>query len=720
MRTPTVNRTDPDSTKPQHLLPVLVWIGLWLLAAACGEQGRPSGRDRAGKAIPAGTPNLLLITIDTLRADALGFSGNAQAVTPTLDRLAATGRIYPNTHAHSVTTLPSHASMLTGRYPNEHGARQNGTGRLRQDLPTVATLMAEAGYRTAAFVAAFPLDSRFGLDRGFELYDDDLRDDPGDAARDDARATRDLLYNERAGHVVLARAQEWWRAHAGERRFLWIHLFDPHAPYSPPEPWATTFAHYPYLGEVAATDAYLAPFLAPFLDGREDPALVVVTADHGESLGEHGEATHGLFAYEATLRVPLILWGKGVDPGVDSRAARLVDLLPTWLEASGLDAPGDLPGRSLLAAPGPDTGSYFEALSGYADYGWAPLRGMLRDGLKWIDLPIPELYDLNSNPQEDQNLFGERRRETAALTAALPAGLWPPKAAAISPESARRLQSLGYAGGGGGQTRIFTPEDDPKALVHLDQKAGQMLDHQIAGRHQEAIALGREILAERPDMGMVALHLATAWTLEGESEEALRALETANRAGASNPSLLRQLGLSLLGAGRAQEAMQVLEPLVDGDPKDLEAQNHLALALAAEGQLAEARAQLEDALVHAPDDAHTLESFSYLALLEGKATQAETHARDALAQDSKRPNAWNNLGVALHRQDRIEEALATWKKGILTIPEDPEMLFNLGALYLELERYPEAKETLSLFRQRAKGQAFADKRARVDEILGQL
>ena len=313
-----------------------------------------------------------------------------------LDRLAAQGRVFTNAHAHNVVTLPSHANILTGLYPFQHGVRDNSGFRLPANLPTLATVLRGAGYATGAFVGAFPLDSQFGLDRGFDVYDDHYPKGSDEA---------EFVIAERRGDEVVRLALAWWRRQKGKPRFLWIHLYDPHASYDPPEPFASRFRTDPYLGEVAATDSFLAPLLGPFLDGKEKPALVVVTADHGESLGEHGEQTHGLFAYEATLKVPLVLWGRGVAPGTGRPAGpprgHLSDGAPGRRDRLARAARAPPPGRSLLA-PAAEAGadSYFESLSTTLNRGWAPLRGLLRGGTKFIALPLPEVYDLPKDPRE--------------------------------------------------------------------------------------------------------------------------------------------------------------------------------------------------------------------------------------------------------------------------------------------------------------------------------
>ncbi|HSG39346.1 MAG TPA: sulfatase, partial [Thermoanaerobaculia bacterium] len=387
---------------------------------------------RGGSSVPSGAApshegaDILLITIDTLRADSVGFAGNRKVETPTLDRLAAAGRVFDDAHAHNVVTLPSHANILTGRYPYEHGVRENSGFVFAGEVPTLATLLRERGYATGAFVAAYPLDARFGLNAGFEVYDDDYPRGSSPAA---------FVVAERRGDQVIAAARAWWEGQRGKRRFLWVHLYDPHAAYTPPEPFASRYRDNPYLGEVAATDSFLAPLLGPFLDGGEPPALVVVTSDHGEALGEHGELTHGLFAYEPTLKVPLVVWGAGVTPGRDGRPARHIDILPTVLAFLRLAPPAGLPGSSLLGPADPAAPSYFESLSASLNRGWAPLRGMLRERRKLIELPVPELYDLAADAGERNNLYARERRTARALRDALPSeSVWPPPKGAVSPE----------------------------------------------------------------------------------------------------------------------------------------------------------------------------------------------------------------------------------------------------------------------------------------------
>ncbi len=652
----------------------------------------------------------ILITVDTLRADTLGFAGHRGVATPTLDRLAAAGRVFTSAHAHCVTTLPSHASMLTGLHPFEHGVRHNGGFVLSADVPTLATQLHAAGFATAAVVGAFPLDSRFGLGRGFDTYDDDYG--AGDSH---------FLYSERRGDEVVARASEWWRANRGGRRFLWLHLFDPHAPYDPPEPFASRYAANPYLGEIAAVDAFLKPLLDAFLAGDEEPALIVFTSDHGEALGEHGEATHGLFAYEPTLKVPLVLWGAGVAPGVDGRAARHVDLLPTFLGALGLATPGSLAGRSLLARAEdhPDL-TFFEALSANLDYGWAPLRGVLRGGEKLIALPVPELYDLGADPREERNLFRERPRPARDLARLLPAeSSWPPDPGAISAEDASRLESLGYLGGPTLRKERYTAGDDPKNLVSLDHQVARMMELATRGEAREAIALGREILAERPSMGVVYVHLSTLLIQAGEPEAAIEVMRRAEKERVAGRELKRQLGLTLVQVGRVREALAVLEPLAE-DLADVEAGNHLALALAALGRGAEASALLARLLSADPGQARTHENLSFLAIQDGRFAAARDHARKALDLDSRLASSWNNLAIALYNLGSATEAVAAWQRALQLAPGDLDARLNLGLVQVQLGDKEGARETLTRFLAAAPSPGYDAKRRQARDLLRQL
>ncbi len=657
--------------------------------------------------------DVVLITIDTLRADALGSSGNKKVSTPVLDRLAAAGRVFSEAHAHNVVTLPSHANILTGLYPYQHGVRDNSGFRLPSSIPTLATVLRAAGYATAAFIGAYPLDSEFGLDRGFEVYDDHYPK---------GSKPTEFVFPERSGEEVVTRALDWWHRQEGRRRFLWVHLFDPHAPYAPPEPFASRFRDAPYLGEVAAADSHLGPLLGPFLDGDAPPALIVVTSDHGEALGAHGEMTHGLFAYEATLKVPLILWGPGVERGRDERSAGHVDIFPTVLEAAGLAGPpGDAgPGRSLLASPG-DAGSglYFEALSANLNRGWAPLRGLLRQGKKLIALPLPELYDLAEDRSEVHNLIDAERELAATLLGALPAeSVWPPARGEISPQEAARLRALGYLADSAPVRARYSPEDDPKRLIDLDRKMHRVIDLYSRGRLDEAVPLAREIVAARPSMPLGQSLLVQALLESDATAEALRAMERARAIDAASVSLRRQLGLTLAEVGRVGEALAVLRPLAaEGDSRSL---NALALALSEAGRQQEAVAALEEVLSRDPDNPTAYEELGLVALRLGRWDAARRHSRRAIELNDELPRAWNNLGVALSKLGRSVAALDAWQRAVELDPRLWDALYNLGTRALEHDRPEVARQTLEQFVAGAPAERYAADVRRARVLLNRL
>src|SRR6185295_9037111 len=447
------------------------WIVVGVILALGGAAGLSLAQRRFHPPAPARhDPGLsvLLVTVDTLRADALGSYGNATVATPWIDRLAAGGVRFAQAHAQNVVTLPSHANILSGRYPLAHGVRDNSGFRFPAGVDTLATILKRAGYRTGAFVSAFPLDSRFGLDRGFDIYDDRLGDPEASSA---------FMMQERPGPQTLAAAQAWRAAQGGAKTFLWLHLYEPHFPYEPPEPFASRYASSLYHGEVAYADSVLGPLLEPLLSaGKSGRTVVILTGDHGEGLGEHGEKTHGIFAYEATLHVPLIVYApRLLRPRVVRAPVRHIDVLPTVLDALGLDAPAGLPGRSLLpvAAGHGESAvpSYFEALSASLNRGWAPLTGLRREHLKLIDLPIPELYDLEADPHETKNLAVSDPRRLEEIRGVLAGVRGADRGIARSEESAEaraRLESLGYTSGSAARKAHYTEADDPKRLIDLD------------------------------------------------------------------------------------------------------------------------------------------------------------------------------------------------------------------------------------------------------------
>jgi arylsulfatase A-like enzyme/Flp pilus assembly protein TadD len=703
--------------------PLAVSLALVLLLTVLGCRGEGgsagdgSGISKRPGLRPKEAVDVILVTIDTLRADSLGFAGNRDVSTPVLDRLAAAGRVYANAHAHNVVTLPSHVNILTGRYPFQHGVRDNSGFTLPETVPTLAGLLKKAGYATAAFVGAYPLDSRYGLGQGFDVYDDDYPRGSNPS---------EFVIAERRGDQVIAPALAWWQSQAGsgpkKPRFLWVHLYDPHASYDAPEPFKSRYASKPYLGEVAASDSFLAPLLEPVLNGKETPALVVVTADHGEGLGDHGELTHGLFAYEATLRVPLVVWGAGVSPGRDERWARHVDIVPTVLGRLGIDPPEGLPGHSLLESPpveGTEADSYFEALSTNLNRGWAPLRGVIRGGSKWIELPVPELYDLPKDPGERKNLADSERRTVAVLRSALPEeAVWPPRKGNVSPEEERRLRSLGYSVGSGPAKTVYTAEDDPKNLIGVDRKLHEVVDFYSRGRYEEAARLAREVIAERPELAEAYEHAALSLRQLERHAEAVEVLRSGLGKVVADELLRRHLGLALAETGRGAEAVEVLQPFAEtGDAATLAA---LGIALSDAGRHAEGEQVLRKLLARDGSDPKAHENLGIVLLRMTRAAEARDHLKRAIALNDRLPIAWNTLGVALYQLEGPEAALGAWRRAYELDPQQYDALYNTGLVAAEQKHWAEARMALRQFVETAPPQRFAADIRKAQGILQEI
>ena len=663
--------------------------------------------------------NVLLVTIDTLRADALGSYGGP-AATPNLDRLAAAGARFEFAHAHAVVTLPSHASILTGVYPFEHGIHDNAGYRLPEDSLTLAAMLRAEGFATGAFVAAFPLDSRFGLDNGFDVYDDRFGH---------AEGPSDFTIAERSAEAVVEAARAWIESQQG-RWFAWVHLFDPHAVYRPPPPFDARYAASPYHGEVAYTDHALGPLLATAQEAAGQPTLVVVTADHGEALGEHGERTHGLFAYEATLRVPLIVAqvggasrsGAGVEGMVSDDPVRHVDIVPSVLDALALPAPPALPGRSLLdpAPAAAEPLSYFEALSASLNRGWAPLRGVLAGRDKYVDLPLPELYDLRADPAEANNLVAARAGRTRALEtllADLPASDPLERRIAETAAVVERLRSLGYVGGAAPARDSYSADDDPKRLAHLDDAIHRGVDLYQRGRPREAVEVYREVIAERPELELAHRHLAFLhWSL-GEVAEAVETLTRARDAGIASPAVAGQLGIYLAESGAADEAVPLLEALVAGDRPDLDPLNALGIAHARRGDAERALETFERVLALDPDSAMALENMGAVHVQRGdRVAAAEAFERAVeLAPRSSRAHA--GLGVVQLQAGDRPAAVASWSRAVELDPANFDALFNLATELVNAGDLAAARPYLERFVRTAPPAFYADDIRRLSGLL---
>jgi choline-sulfatase len=559
-------------SSPMRLLPLLLF--LCAVTAAC--TGQPPHPADPLLRIPRGAAagyNLLLITLDTTRADRLGCYGYAKARTPVLDSLAARGLRFTDAITTTPLTLPSHATIFTGLYPPNHGVRTNSEDQLSPTPVTLAEQLRDTGYDTAAFVSAFVVDARFGLNQGFALYDDAVATATGPAF-----PAHTL---ERSAQAVTDAARAWFQRRASDKPFFaWVHYFDAHAPYAPPAPFAAQFAGHLYDGELAAIDAQLGRLLHTVAEqGQRDRTIVLVVGDHGESLGEHDETTHSVFLYEAVMRVPLLLAAPDLiaEPAVIAdRVVSTADILPTVLDLLGLDDARARDGVSLLRhAPTASRAVYMESLFPYLEYGWAPLFGLRRLHDKYLLAPRPEYYDLRADPGETTDVFptatGTSQHARDELATALSAQLrqWPSLDAVAtatntpSPETIERLRSLGYIGEAGptGTTERADPKDMVTSATTL-QQANALLS---SGQAAPALALIRQA-EQRSPRDRAVLHLLAKIHLRlgnlVAAEAALRAF-TAIKPKADVSLLLAQI---IMLDGRHAEAEQLLAAALQLDP----------------------------------------------------------------------------------------------------------------------------------------------------------
>jgi arylsulfatase A-like enzyme/Tfp pilus assembly protein PilF len=657
--------------------------------------------------------DVVLVTIDTCRADAVGFGGNTRGTTPHLDAAAADGLVFTFAHGQNVLTLPSHVNILTGLYPFQHGVRDNTGFRLEDRFATAATILHEMGYATGAFVAAFPLDSRYGLARGFDVYDMLYRQ---------TEDSTDFRVQQSPGPAVVSAALDWYRKQAGRPRFLWVHVYDPHAPYDPPPEFRKRFADDLYLGDVAFADAALAPLLDAVRAADAPPALLVVTADHGESRGEHGEETHGLFAYEATLHVPLFLWSRALPrKGRDAALARHIDILPTILDAVGDRTPRQLPGASLLSdrADASSRASYFESLSASFTRGWAPLRGILQEGQKVVDLPVPEHYDLTRDPAEAYNLAGQRLAPLRKLRAELlrfPTG--PVEPGRTDPDQAAKLRSLGYLSGSAPAKASYGPADDPKNLIAVDRQIHKAVDLYERGDRPGALRVTRELVARNPRMQLGYQHLAFLLEEKGDSAGAIKVLEQATANGVRSEALDRRHGLLLAEVGKPRDAVVILGRYARST--DGETLNALGIAQADSGRTDEALEVFRRVLAADPTNVQAWQNIG-IALLKadrpGSLAQARESLEKSIAFGVRNPKAWNALGVSWMRSDEPARALDAWARCVEYGPEEYDALYNMGIVALRIGDRARARQSFEKFLASAPAARYARERAEVRKLL---
>jgi arylsulfatase A-like enzyme/predicted Zn-dependent protease len=663
-------------------------IAVSLLLAACGRGGERAN-DQA-RAAP-GAPSLLLITLDTTRADHLGPYGGPAAATPNLAALARDGALFEHVWAVAPTTLPAHVTLFTGEEPTRHGVRHNGVHALSDDATTLTEIVRRRGFATAAFVSSAVLERRYGLAQGFDVYDDE----PTEARLELGRQA------ERSAGETVDRALRWLDARTVDQRFfLWVHLYDPHARYAPPRPYAETWRDRPYLGEIAYMDAELGRLLRH--SRLATNALVIAIGDHGESLGEHGEDYHGMLIYDAALRVPWIVRGPGIARGLRvAGPATGVDLLPTTLDLLEVEKPAPSSpndGRSWASAlrggdgAAPERPIYSETLAPLLSYGWAPLHSVRRGSWKLIDAPAPELYDTASDPGElynridDEKAVARRLGEDLVAIAAEGERAAAAPAAPLDAAQAEKLRSLGYLTAAQPR-RAGRVLPDPKTMMGTHRELGEAQEALLRGEPEVAATKLESVLADDPD-NVTALEVhGTALLRLGRLDRAEAALD---RAIALDPGrtavVLAAAGLRAQ-QGKTDQALELATLAATRDARSPEALVAVARYQSALGRDQEAAASARRALDLAPHSAPA--EIAYADLVErpaGDLAAAEMRLRRVTGREPLLPEGWLALGSVAESTRGAEAAIAIYEQGLERQPASGQLHAALGMLLAQQQR----------------------------------
>ncbi len=624
----------------------------------------PVGKSRASGVLEAGPPDVILVTIDTLRADHVGCYGYALAQTPTLDALAHSGVRFTRAYTPVPLTLPAHGSLLTGIFPMATGMHDFTTNKVPANSATLARILHDHGYTTAAFIGAAVLDSRFGLNQGFDEYFDHFDFSQLRAANFDQL--------ERRGDRVVDEALSWLKLNPRRPLFLWVHLYDPHYPYTPPEPYASQFRDSPYDGEIAFADAQVGRLFSYLRErGEYDNALIVVASDHGEGLGEHGEKNHGFFIYNSTLHVPLICKVPGAQPRLVEEEVSLVDVLPTLLEALKLPVPPVVQGRSLMPSimgrpSGASSSLYAETYLPLLHFHWSPLRSLQSKGWKFIEAPQPELYELGRDTEERNNLFkeqGVRAREMRERLYSLmrrytpPAGP-EPKKALTDPSLYARLRSLGYVAVSPGTYAQPSgkPLPDPKDRIQTYELVSEAMSDGQRGRYQESLRKLRE--AQRTDPDSPTLNYMMGLDYQGlrDIPEAIERFQAALKANPDFSMALFNLGEAQVQAGDLDSAAVSLARAAELDPTNFSATFELGIVYLKRNRYEEAFREFQRTAAINPDyaPAHAAVGEGYLH--QGKPEEAAKELEHAVELDPQSRRAHHSLGLAYQALGRQADA----------------------------------------------------------------
>ncbi len=669
--------------------------------------------------------NVLLITIDTLRPDRLSCYSREHLKTPNMKAFAEKGVLFSHAFAHTSTTLPSHTNIMLGTTPLYHGVHENSNFIVQKEFLTLAELLKQNGYSTGAFVGSYSLDSRFGLNQGFDVYD-------GHYDRSEFKRFANL---ERKAGAVVTSALGWLRDQSSPW-FLWVHCFDPHTPYDPPEPYKTQYAGRLYDGEVAYVDHVLGE-LFRFLQTHHDDenTLIIFTGDHGESLGQHGEKTHAFYAYNSTIWIPLIIRAPGVKPRTVDQYACHTDIFPTVCDVLGIKKPSFLQGTSLLPAFNgkklPKRSIYFESLYPYYTRGWAPIRGLMTGKDKYVESPIPELYDLKKDFNENINLAGKKkldkyRKQLKTLMVKFSSPESTKAKQRFDRKAVEKLSSLGYVSANlTSQKKNFGPKDDVKTLLPYSNKAADALDLVKEGKAEDGIRMLKEVLTKRDDIATAYKNLSDTYKMTGRLQDSYSVLQLAIKKVPSSYLIFFSSLDRLLDLGRYNEVIRLFKEKnyrqMEYDP---EIWNILGIAHYRMGMLDKAVDAYRQALLidsRAPVVYTNLGEVLFLQSLQKKDQKkfqdAVDNFRQAIKIAPKYPLPYNDLGKAMRYTGDLKRAIPLFKKALELKPEFDEALYFLSLSYLETGNKGKALDSFMRYKNKYYRKLSPDQKKKLDALI---
>jgi arylsulfatase A-like enzyme/Flp pilus assembly protein TadD len=674
---------------------------------------------------PRPAANVLIITIDTLRADRLSCYAPDSAPTPYIDKLAEQGVLFSRAFAHTTLTLPSHANIFLGTTPLLHGVHTNTSTTVHDRFLTLAEHFKTAGFHTGAFIGGSTLDSRFGLDQGFDVYDDDFK----------IKGAIKFHEAERTAEETVGRAIGWLRA-VRTPWFLWVHLFDPHYPYEPPEPFHTEYSEAPYDGEVVYTDATVGR-LFDFLKkiGQDRTTAIVLTSDHGESLGDHGEETHGILAYNPTLWIPLILYYPGIKPAEISQPVAHIDIFPTVCDLLGLEKPRSLQGLSLRPTlQGKQLEPrqiYFESLEPYYNMGWAPLTGFIEQNMKFVDSPIPEIYDLDIDFSEAKNRVNTRdlqkfREKLAGLSQKLSLGNSKADSARLNPNLMNQLRSLGYiAPAMREKNQRFGPDRDVKTLLPMYNQVMEAYGQRGTAGIEQSITKLERLIRNPVCIDQAYIYLAKMHHESGRLRKALQTLGEGLERFGDSYEILRNYVDYLIEAREFPSAIRLIlgfnSLFMVQDPYIW-----LLLGVAHQNnrEADEAITAFEKAIAIDEEYIDAYQNLGALVLSRWltQKTQADYHRaidlfNRIISIDPENSGAYSTRGMAYLQWGRTEAAIQSWETSIKLAPDAGKTYYYLGVAYLSKEDRPHAYINLTKYKQKYYHLLSTDEQKKLDRLI---